>query len=144
MYRAAWGPPTIMGSPGFSRFTPENLAANRPVVDLVKRFAEKKGATPALRKSLEEQTGIGHDLLLEWINHVDLYRIKGIGSEYSDLLEEAGVDSVPELAQRKPENLVTAMTETNKKKKIVRKLPTEKQVKDWVDQAKKLSRVIKY
>lgn len=104
----------------------------------------EKGATPALRKALEEKTGIGHDLILEWVNHVDLYRIKGIGSEYSDLLEEAGVDSVPELAQRKPENLTAAMTETNKKKKIVRKLPTEKMVKNWVDQAKKLPRIIKY
>lgn len=104
----------------------------------------EKGATPAMRKDLEEKTGIGHDLILEWVNHVDLYRIKGIGSEYSDLLEEAGVDSVPELAQRKPENLTAAMAETNKKKKIVRKLPTEKMVKNWVDQAKKLPRVIKY
>lgn len=104
----------------------------------------EKGATPAMRKALEDKTGIGHDLILEWVNHVDLYRIKGIGSEYSDLLEEAGVDSVPELAQRKPENLTAAMAETNKKKKIVRKLPTEKMVKNWVDQAKKLPRVIKY
>jgi predicted flap endonuclease-1-like 5' DNA nuclease len=104
----------------------------------------EKGATPAMRKTLEEQTGIGHDLILEWVNHVDLYRIKGVGSEYSDLLEEAGVDSVPELAQRKPENLAAAMAETNKKKKIVRKLPTEKMVKKWVEEAKKLPRIIKY
>ena len=102
------------------------------------------GATPKGRKELAEKTGIGDALILEWVNLSDLYRIKGVGSEYSDLLEEAGVDTVPELAQRKPENLLEKMVEANTAKKLVRKLPALKQVEDWVNQAKKLPRVINY
>ena len=104
----------------------------------------KKGATPEGRKEIEKQTGISHELVLEWVNHVDLYRIKGVAQEYSDLLEEAGVDTVPELAQRKPANLHAKLMEVNGMKKLVRQLPSEKQVADWVDQAKKMPRVIKY
>src|SRR5512136_767649 len=69
----------------------------------------KAGATPKGRKNLAEKTGIGDALILEWVNHVDLYRIKGVGSEYADLLEEAGVDTIPELAQRKAANLFQKM-----------------------------------
>ena len=83
-------------------------------------------------------------MILEWVNHVDLYRIKGVGSEYSDLLEAAGVDTIPELAQRKAANLIQKMIEVNKAKKLVRQLPVEKQVADWIEQAKKLPRVITY
>lgn len=104
----------------------------------------KKGATPAGRKELEKATDISGKLLLEWINHADLYRINGVGEEYADLLEEAGVDTVPELAQRKAENLHAKMAEVNEKKKLVRKLPAASQVSDWVEQAKKLPRVISY
>jgi predicted flap endonuclease-1-like 5' DNA nuclease len=104
----------------------------------------KLGATPKGRKELAEKTGIGDALILEWVNHVDLYRIKGVGSEYSDLLEAAGVDTIPELAQRSAANLVKKMTEVNQAKKLVRKLPVESQVADWIAQAKKLPRVITY
>ncbi|WP_305043766.1 DUF4332 domain-containing protein, partial [Geoalkalibacter sp.] len=83
-------------------------------------------------------------LLLKWINNSDLFRIKGVGQEYADLLEQAGVDTVPELAQRKPENLHQKMTELNEQKKLVRKLPTLDQVQSWVAQAKELPRVIHY
>lgn len=104
----------------------------------------KVGATPKGRKELADKTGIGDALLLKWVNHVDLYRIKGVGSEYSELLEAAGVDTVPELAQRKANNLVQKMTAVNQEKKLVRKLPVESQVADWIEQAKKLPRVITY
>jgi predicted flap endonuclease-1-like 5' DNA nuclease len=104
----------------------------------------KAGATPKGRKDLAEKTGIGDALILEWVNHVDLYRIKGVGSEYSDLLEAAGVDTIPELAQRKAANLVQKILEVNQVKKLVRKLPAESQVADWIEQAKKLPRVINY
>jgi predicted flap endonuclease-1-like 5' DNA nuclease len=104
----------------------------------------KAGATPKGRKELAEASGIGEALILEWVNHVDLFRIKGVGEEYSDLLEEAGVDTVPELAQRKPDNLLGKMTTVNKTKKLVRRLPVLKQVASWVEQAKKLPRVISY
>ena len=104
----------------------------------------KRGASPKGREELGKSTGIDHKLILEWVNHADLYRIRGVGSEYSDLLEEAGVDTVVELSKRDPKNLTAKMTESNSKKKIVRRLPTEKQVANWVSQAKKLPRVVNY
>jgi predicted flap endonuclease-1-like 5' DNA nuclease len=104
----------------------------------------KAGSTPKERKELAEKSGIGDHLILAWINHVDLYRIKGVGSEYADLLEAAGVDTVPELAQRKAENLLQKMTEVNQAKKLVRRLPVLSQVASWIEQAKQLPRVITY
>ena len=104
----------------------------------------KEGATPAGRKRIEKATGIGHKLILKWTNHVDLYRIKGVQKQYAELLEASGVDSVVELAKRDPKNLLPKMVATNEAKKLVRKLPTQKQVTDWVAQAKKLPRVITY
>lgn len=102
------------------------------------------GGTPGGRKALAEKAGIDETLILEWVNLSDLFRIKGVGSEYSDLLEEAGVDSVIELSKRVPANLFAKMVEVNKAKKLVRKMPIEKQVADWVDQAKKLPRMVSY
>lgn len=104
----------------------------------------EKGATPKGRKTLAEQTGIGDALILEWVNHVDLFRVNGVGEEYADLLEAAGVDTVPELAQRKAENLLAKLVEVNEKKKLVRRTPVLSQVEDWIGQAKKLPRVINY
>lgn len=104
----------------------------------------KAGMTPKGRKDLAEKTGIGDALILKWVNHVDLYRIKGVGSEYSELLEAAGVDTIPELAQRKASNLAQKIVAINQEKKLVRKLPVESQVADWIAQAKKLPRVITY
>lgn len=104
----------------------------------------KAGSTPKGRKALAEKTGIGEELILKWVNHVDLYRVKGVGSEYSELLEAAGVDTIPELAQRKAANLIQKIVAVNAEKKLVRKLPVEKQVADWIEQAKKLARVITY
>lgn len=106
---------------------------------LFKLTATKKG-----RKEVAEKADISEKLILEWTNHCDLFRIKGVGSEYADLLEEAGVDTVAELAGRRPDNLTKKIIELNQEKKIVRKLPTEKQITDWVEQAKKLPRGIEY
>jgi len=104
----------------------------------------KAGATPKTRKELAEKTGISGDLILEWVNHCDLFRIKGVGSEYSDLLEAAGVDTVVELSKRKPENLVEKINEVNETKKLVRRPPTLSMVTSWVEQAKNLPRAIEY
>ena len=104
----------------------------------------EKGATPKGRKELAETSGISEKLILEWVNHADLYRIKGVGSEYSDLLEEAGVDTIVELSKRVAKNLYEKMVEVNAAKKLVRKLPVEKQVADWIEQAKKLPRKVSY
>ncbi len=96
------------------------------------------------RKSLADHTGISEKLILEWVNNADLYRIKGVGSEYADLLEDAGVDTVVELAKRVPENLCERMAKVNEEKKLVRRAPTLKEVTDWVEQAKKLPRKVEY
>lgn len=101
-------------------------------------------ATPQGRKTLAETTGISEKLILEWTNLADLFRIKGVGEEYSDLLEEAGVDTVVELAKRRPDNLLAKMAEINEGKKLVHRLPVLTQVTDWVEQAKKLPRIITY
>lgn len=103
-----------------------------------------KGRTPKGRKEIAEKSGITETLILEWINLADLFRIKGVGEEYSDLMEEAGVDTVVELAQRNPTNLYESVVAINNQKKLVRKLPSQAQIGDWVKQAKKLPRVVSY
>jgi predicted flap endonuclease-1-like 5' DNA nuclease len=102
------------------------------------------GCTRKGRKDLAKSTGISEKLVLKWVNRADLARIKGIGTQYGDLLEASGVDTVPELAKRKPENLYAKMVEVNQKKKLVRQAPGLKQVENWVAQAKDLPRVIKH
>jgi predicted flap endonuclease-1-like 5' DNA nuclease len=104
----------------------------------------KMGSTAKGRKEIAEKSGITETLILEWVNHVDLFRIKGVGEEYADLLEEAGVDTVPELAQRNAENLFEKLVAVNQQKKLVRRLPVQAQVSDWVAQAKGLPRLIQY
>ena len=104
----------------------------------------KKGGTPKGRKDLEKASGLSGKLILEWVNRADLARVKGIGEEYADLLEYAGVDTVPELANRNADNLFAKMEEINKKKNLVRKLPSKEQVADWIKQAKKLPRAVTY
>ncbi len=104
----------------------------------------KKGADPQGRQEIAEATGLSSKRILGWVNRVDLFRIKGVGEEYADLLEVAGVDTVPELAQRNPGNLYQKLVEVNAEKKLVRQLPTEAQVETWVAQAKELPRKITY
>jgi len=96
------------------------------------------------RKDIAKKTGLSEKLILGWVNRADLARVKGIGTQYADLLECAGVDTVPELAQRNAANLQQKMAEVNEKKKLVRKIPVLSQVEDWVAQAKKLPRVVKH
>lgn len=102
------------------------------------------GSTPKGRKEIATKSGITEDLILEWVNHVDLFRIKGVGEEYADLLEEAGVDTVVELANRRADNLAAKLAAVNEEKKLVRVLPAQNQVGEWIAQAKALPRVIKY
>ncbi len=104
----------------------------------------EKGASPAGRKAIAEETGISGKLILKWLNRADLSRVKGIGEEYADLLEVAGVDTVPELAQRNPDNLYQLLVEINEARNLVRRSPTQAQVETWVEQAKTLPRVITY
>jgi predicted flap endonuclease-1-like 5' DNA nuclease len=104
----------------------------------------KTCATKKARAELAKKTDILEETILTWVNHADLMRIKGIGGEYSELLEAAGVDTVPELSKRNGDNLYEKIVEVNGAKKLVRKLPAKKQVLNWIEQAKKLPRAIQY
>lgn len=99
---------------------------------------------PAGRKSLEEQTEIDHKRILKWANMADLMRIKGVGEEFSELLEVAGVDTVKELRNRNAANLTKAMKEANDEKKLVRQVPALSNVEKWVAQAKELPPMMTY
>ena len=114
------------------------LSAGITSVDgLLKACGSAKG-----RKEVAAKTGLSEKDLLEWTNHADLFRIKGIGSEYADLLEASGVDTCPELAKRKADNLTKKMEEINAEKKLVRRTPPESVVEDWINQAKKLPKIV--
>lgn len=104
----------------------------------------KAGATRAGRKNVAEATGLSEQLILSWVNRADLMRVKGVGEEYSDLLEAAGVDTVRELRRRNAANLLTTMIEVNSEKRLVRRLPTQAMVDRWVDHAKTLDPLVSY
>ncbi len=104
-----------------------------------------KGKTVGDRKALAAETGIDAKLILKWVNMADLFRVKGIGKEYSELLEKAGVDTVKELRNRNPENLLAKIEEVNASgRQLVRSLPTSKTVASWVETAKTLDPVVTY
>ncbi|MBL8059832.1 MAG: DUF4332 domain-containing protein [Chthonomonas sp.] len=102
----------------------------------------EKGAGKSGRDSIAEGSGISDTLILKWVNRADLARVHGIGSEYADLLEASGVDSVPELAQRNAANLHAKMEEVNAEKSLVRSTPSLGAVEKWVEEAKSLDRVV--
>ena len=100
--------------------------------------------TPAQRQALSEASGLSEAQVLKFANMVDLYRIGGVGSEYAELLAAAGVDTVPELAQRNAENLSKRMAKLNQEMDLTRHVPLESQVTRWVEQAKILPRMLEY
>lgn len=104
----------------------------------------EKGATSKGRTEIADKSGIGAKHILRWVNHADLFRIKGVAGQYSELLEASGVDTVVELSKRKPENLYEAMVKSNTEKRLVRALPSQDKVSDWVAQAKALPRKVQY
>ena len=94
---------------------------------------------------LAEKSGIDDSMILKWVNMADLYRVNGVGSEYSELLEKAGVDTVKELRNRNAENLLAKMKEINSQgKALVRQLPGLKRVQSWIENAKKLDPMVTY
>jgi predicted flap endonuclease-1-like 5' DNA nuclease len=104
-----------------------------------------RGGKPGGRQAIETATGIDHALILEWVNHVDLMRIKGVGSEYADLLEAAGVDSAAELANRNVGNLAITIQEVvAARPSIVRRAPGEAEIADWIAQSKDLPKVVEH
>ncbi len=98
----------------------------------------EKGADAKGRQAIEEATGIRHDLVLTWVNHADLFRVKGIGPQFSELLEAAGVDTVKELRNRNAANLAAKLLEVNEEKHLCRRTPVEKEVQKFIDLAKEL------
>ncbi len=100
--------------------------------------------TRKLREELAARAGISEKQILKFANMVDLYRVKGIGSEFSELLEAAGVDTVPELAQRNAANLAKALEVANAQKGLTRRVPAEAEVAKWIEHAKTLPRVLEY
>jgi predicted flap endonuclease-1-like 5' DNA nuclease len=100
--------------------------------------------TPQMRKQLAQISGLTEKQILQYANMVDLFRIKGVGSEFAELLEATGVDTVPELAQRNAEHLTQKMVTVNDEKKLCRRTPSLKEVMAWIDQAKHLPRALEY
>ena len=104
----------------------------------------EKCAKPAGRKALAEETGISPKLILTWTNHADLIRINGVGPQFAELLEAAGVDIVKELKYRKPENLQPKLEEINNEKKLVGRVPALKEVERMIAEAGELPAVMEY
>lgn len=104
----------------------------------------EKCAKPAGRKALAEATGISPKLILKWTNHADLFRIKGVGPQFAELLEASGVDTVKELKHRVAANLTAKLEEVNAEKNLVNRVPAEKEVQKMIDQAKELPAVMEY
>lgn len=102
------------------------------------------GATRKGREELARKTGVADALILKWVNHADLFRIKGVAGQYAELLEAAGVDTVAELAHRNAANLHAAMVKINGEKNLVRALPEASQVAKWIEEAKTLPRAVEY
>ncbi len=116
-----------------------NEVGLRTTEDLLTRGATRKG-----RQEIAELSGISSTLILRWVNHVDLFRLRGVGEEYAQLLEASGVDTVVELAQRNATNLQVKLAEVNAEKRLVRQVPVLSQVVRWIEEAKTLPRVITY
>lgn len=104
---------------------------------LLRLAADKRG-----RKTISDATGLDEKRLLRFVNHADLMRVHGVGGEYAELLEAAGVDTIPELAQRNGDNLAAKMAEVNATRRPVRALPSARRVKSWVAEARSLDRVV--
>lgn len=103
-----------------------------------------RAKAPKGRKELAEATGIDGRLILKWANMADLMRINGIGEEYSELLEAAGVDTVKELKDRRPDNLHAKIAEINEAQNLVRQLPPLSAIEKWVAEAKVLPPAMTY
>jgi len=144
-----------------SYYLPKKLYPMKPIVDIegigpvmeeklkgagvnsVEKLLEA-GASKADRKKLAEETGIDEAKILNWVNKADLYRIKGVGAQFSELLEAAGVDTVKELRNRNAENLHAKLVEVQAEKKLTRAVPALSQVEDFINQAKELPPVVTY
>ena len=102
------------------------------------------GASKTGRKKIAEDSGLDESRILVWVNMADLFRIKGVASQFAELLKAAGVDTVKELRNRNAENLHAKLVEVQEEKKITRTVPALSQVEDFIEQAKKLEPMVTY
>lgn len=102
------------------------------------------GATSRQRAELSRKTGVSSKLILRWVNMCDLFRVRGVASQYAELLEAAGVDTVKELRNRNSDNLAAAMSKANATKRLVRQLPNSKRISEWIEHAKSLQPMVTY
>lgn len=114
-------------------------AGVRTVEKLLETACSKKG-----RKELAAAAGLNEKVLLRCVNMADLFRINGVASQYAELLEAAGVDTVKELRNRNSDNLAAKMAEVNAAKKLTRVTPSANVVAKWVAQAKVLPPKVTY
>ncbi len=103
-----------------------------------------RGCTRRGRQEIAQKCGLPEAKVLDWVNMADLFRIKGVGAEYAELLEGAGVDTVKELRNRNAESLAARLAELNQQKKLTRRVPSAQVVKGWVEQAKTIPARIEY
>jgi predicted flap endonuclease-1-like 5' DNA nuclease len=115
------------------------LAGIKTVEGLLEAGKDKSG-----RKKIAEESGLDEGKILDWVNMADLFRIKGVSSQNAEILKAAGVDTVKELRNRKPENLHAKIAEVNAEKNLVRQIPSLSSVTDFVEQAKELPPVVTY
>jgi predicted RecB family nuclease len=128
-----------IGGIGVKDATKLRKARIRTTEALLRTASDRKG-----RRELATRTGLDEKKILGWVNRADLMRVKGIGGEYGDLLEHAGVDTVKELRRRNPKSLLGMMLEANDKKRLVRRAPTQVMVEGWVDHAKELEPIVSH
>lgn len=104
----------------------------------------EKGASKAGRKSIAEASGIDEGKILDWVNMADLFRIKGVASQFAELLKAAGVDTVKELRNRNAENLHAALVKTQDEKGLTKSVPALSRIEDFIAQAKELAPLVTY
>lgn len=102
----------------------------------------KVAATRTGRRRLAKSAGLSESDILAWVNRADLMRIKGVGSEYADLMEAAGVDTIRELRRRNPERLLAVMTDLNLRRRLIRRLPTNGMVAGWIEAANEIEPLV--
>ncbi len=104
----------------------------------------RKGSTSRGRRDLAEEISVSHSTILKWVNQADLFRISGIGRQYADLLDAAGVNTVLDLSRRRPKALYRKLSETNVRKNLVRRIPPHRKIEGWIQSAKRLEPLVEY
>lgn len=116
---------------------------NAAGIDTVEQYLEAC-ANPKGRQEMADKTGISGKLILKWANHADLFRIPGVGPQFAELLEAAGVDTVKELRHRNAESLAAKLEAIDQEKHLTRRVPSVKEIEKMIEAAKALDPVMTY